>query len=536
MDRGPARAPLDDRDGERERERGAIVEQRGARERAHGADGDRALDLGQLERQRLAAADEGAHGQQSVDVGALTEEEPGETEADADDADGADDEREARREREEARPVDPVRARLAPFLDGVERLGSRQRRDVLPVLADRAQLRAALGSEQQRLRARAENAVTALELRPVHGEVGLVDQLVRVGAVLRERRDADRDRCAHGLRRGLDLELLLRNGAPDPLRDLERLVGRRLRQEDRELLAAEPRRDVVVAQLGAEDLCDALEDSVAGEVAVAVVDVAEQVEVGHDQRHRPLEARGARDLGGERRREVARVVETRLRIDPRLGLELRHAHRAVDADEGRDRGEDQPRVPLPERGERDADDREDQVDRDALDREQPRGAERVAAAELEDDRDENVVDGDERHRGGEPGDRKARVRVRDQPAGMVGDQRRCPPRRERVERVVRDVEDLDRPRIALLQPLRDGLHERNQHEQLGRQQQRRRDEEHRGRVVHVVPRRLDREQVRDRRRRGEDGERDPVRLVRDRRNLDVERPAAASVASPRIAR
>ena len=154
--------------------------------------------------------------------------------------------------------MDPVRARLAPFLDGVERLGGRKRRDVLPVLADRAQLRAALGREEQRLRARAEDAVAPLQLRPVDGEVGLVDQLVRVGAVLGECGDADRHRRADRLRGRLDLKLLVRDGLPDPLCDLERLLGRRLRQEDRELLAAEPRRHVVVAQLRTEDLGDAL--------------------------------------------------------------------------------------------------------------------------------------------------------------------------------------------------------------------------------------------------------------------------------------
>ena len=190
-------------------------------------------------------------------------------------------------------------------------LGRRQRRDVLAVLDDCAQLRAALRGEQQRLGARADDAVAALELAAVHGEVGLVDELVRVEPVLREPRDAERHGRADRLRCGLHLELALGDRAPDPLCDLHRLLGRRLRQEDRELLAAEARRDVVVAELLAEDLGDALEHRVAGEVAVAVVDVAQEVEVGHDQRHRPLEARGPRDLGGERRREVARVVRDR---------------------------------------------------------------------------------------------------------------------------------------------------------------------------------------------------------------------------------
>src|SRR4029079_4895201 len=49
------------------------------------------------------------------------------------------------------------------------------------------------------------------------------------------------------LRRRLDLELPLGDSAAEPLRDLEGLLRRRFRQEDRELLAAEPRRHVVVA-------------------------------------------------------------------------------------------------------------------------------------------------------------------------------------------------------------------------------------------------------------------------------------------------
>ena len=116
----------------------------------------------------------------------------------------------------------------------------------------------------------------------------------------------------------------LGDGAPDALGDLERLLRRRLGQEDAELLAAEARRHVVVAQLGAEDLGDALQHRVAGEVAVGVVDVAQQVEVGHDQRQRPVEPLRAAELLGQRRGEVAGVEEARLRVDARLRLELRH--------------------------------------------------------------------------------------------------------------------------------------------------------------------------------------------------------------------
>ena len=49
-------------------------------------------------------------------------------------------------------------------------------------------------------------------------------------------------------------KLRSRDRAADALGDLERLLRRRLGQQDAELLAAEARRDVVVAQLCAEDL------------------------------------------------------------------------------------------------------------------------------------------------------------------------------------------------------------------------------------------------------------------------------------------
>src|SRR5436305_1286285 len=83
-----------------------------------------------------------------------------------------------------------------------------------------------------------EDAVSPLQLRPVDGEVGLVDQLVRIRAVLRIPGNADRHCRADGLARGLDVESPLRDRTPDALGDLHRLLRRCLRQEDRELLAA----------------------------------------------------------------------------------------------------------------------------------------------------------------------------------------------------------------------------------------------------------------------------------------------------------
>ena len=137
-----------------------------------------------------------------------------------------------------------------------------------------------------------------------------------------------------------------------------------------------------MAQLLAEDFGDAAQDGVAGEVAVGVVDIAQQVEVGHDQRHRPLEALRPPELVLHHRREVPGVVETGLGVDSRLGLQLWDRERAVNQEQRRDRKRDQPRVEVPERGDGEAERREDEVGREALEREDAGLPQRVAAGEL----------------------------------------------------------------------------------------------------------------------------------------------------------
>ena len=115
-----------------------------------------------------------------------------------------------------------------------------------------------------------------------------------------------------------------------------RLLGRRLRQQERELLSAEAGGDVGVPEVQLEDAGDPAQDGVPGEVPVGVVDLAEQVEVGHDQRHRGARPLGPLELVPDRGGEVARVEEARLRVDPGLLLERRDTQRAMDEEERRD--------------------------------------------------------------------------------------------------------------------------------------------------------------------------------------------------------
>ena len=243
-----------------------------------------------------------------------------------------------------------------------------------------------------------EDAVPTLELRPVDGEVGLVDQLVRVGRVAREGGDPDRHGGANRLARGFDVDRSGCDCSPDPLGDLEGQLGRRLRQEDRELLAAEASGDVVVAQLCPERLGDALEHSVAGKVAVGVVDIPEEVEVGHDQRHRPLEPLRTRELLRQRRREVTGIEQSGLGVDARLFLQLRDAQRPMDQQQRRNREGQQPGVDVPESRDADTESREHEVGREALEREDAELPDRVAVEEVQHRRKQDVIDRHEHSR------------------------------------------------------------------------------------------------------------------------------------------
>ena len=405
-----AGAPLDDRRRRREHERGPGAEERGAGKRADGADRDRASVV-HLDRKRLAEADEHDERDQGEDIVAGAEQEPEHARPDSDRPTTKPTRSASRRESDRKRgPCTACVRGWRRSSGGIELDGRRQWLEVVARLRDRHQPRLAVARDRQRLGARVEHAVSALELRAVDGEVRLVDELVRVLAVAWDRRRR-RSRPSRG---SAGSRSRRRRRAPrpraDPLGDLQRLLRARLGKQDAELLAAEPRRDVVVAQLRAEDLGDALEHGVAGEMAVRVVDVAQEVEVGHDQRERTVEALRAHDLLVERDAEVARVEEPGLRVDARLGLELGHGERPVDQEHGGDRERDQPRVRVPERREHDAEGGEHELGREAVEREEARLADRVPVREQEHRSEHRVVQSDEDDRACEPGDGEAEAR------------------------------------------------------------------------------------------------------------------------------
>ena len=185
-----------------------------------------------------------------------------------------------------------------------------------------------------------------------------------------------------------------------------------IREEERELLAAEPCGEVLVAEVLAKNARDADEHDVTRQVAVAVVDLPQEVEVRDEQRYGA--AAPLRALEGllEHVREVARVVELGLRILARLRLELRKRQRALDEHERRERERDEPRIVDPDRRDDDAEQRDHEVGGDALEREEAALAEGVAAGELEHDRQQEMVDGDEAHRRGEAREEEDEVGAR----------------------------------------------------------------------------------------------------------------------------
>ena len=467
----------------------------------------------------------------SVDV---PKSAPSDARRDAEERHEADEQAEPGRELEEARAAGRV-GRVAALLLRQRLRDARERLAVVAVLRHGDEAGAAVGRHQQRLGAGAEDAVAALELRAVDGEVGLVDERVRVLRVLRVAGDADRDGRADRLARRLDVVQALGDRAADPLGDLERLLRRRLRQEDRELLAAEPGRDVVVAQLGAEDLGDALQHRVAGEMAVGVVDLAQQVEVGHDQRHRPLEALRAAELLRQRRREVARVEEAGLRVDARLGLELRH-RRAPGGSAAAVRSRTGRATALPVQKAASTTPsaaKTNSVERVWYEKSWRIGCpltQRIIGAISDELSATSATEA------AVPASAKRTSSLVIRPSAPLT---RCAaaPRRHRRDREDEDVERLDVPGAAAAQPLRHVLDQRQHREQRRRQQQHRRDQEDAGRVVALVARRPHDEELRQGDARREDRELEPVarRLIelREERSGDGDRDRARRRRSTR---
>jgi hypothetical protein len=93
----------------------------------------------------------------------------------------------------------------------------------------------------------------------------------------------------------------------------ERCLG----EDDRELLAADPRGEVRRPHLALDRPRERLEHAVAGLVAVGVVEPLEVVEVDHDERERAPVAARPRDLLRELAVEVAPVGEPRERVGER---------------------------------------------------------------------------------------------------------------------------------------------------------------------------------------------------------------------------
>src|SRR6185436_16327607 len=135
VERRPARAPLDRGDRDRQEEGGADVEQRGAGDRTDGTYRDRAVV--DLERKRLAGADQRDEREQPEPVRAVTVDRAERAGREAGRADDPDEDRKPARERQEARAVHGVRPWVTALEVGYAFGRRRQWHDVVAVLRDR---------------------------------------------------------------------------------------------------------------------------------------------------------------------------------------------------------------------------------------------------------------------------------------------------------------------------------------------------------------------------------------------------------------
>ena len=177
-------------------------------------------------------------------------------------------------------------------------------------------------------RQRHPHAVAAAELGVVDGGVGGADQAVDAVAVLGVGGHADADR---GIARPRGRSA--RSAPPAcagtrPARARTSRSGRAAARTARRRRSG--RRSRARPVTAATSSATAWSSCVAGQVAVAVVDLAQVVEVDHHDRQVGSALAGHAERVGEALREVLEVGEARLRVGARLVAQHRHPQAAVD--------------------------------------------------------------------------------------------------------------------------------------------------------------------------------------------------------------
>jgi hypothetical protein len=223
---------------------------------------------------------------------------------------------------------------------------------VLDRLAQPALDLQALGQQEIQVAGEEAHGVAARVLRLVHRVVGMLQELVHVGRVVRIVADADR-------RRDVDLVAADLHRPRHLAQDLVRHHARALRnvevgKDDHEFVAAFARHRVDFAHAGDEPSRDILEDEVAGVVAEGVVHQLEAVEVeeehgdvallaarGHDRLRQAVLHEPAVGQPGER-------VVVRHVVDRALGIEALGdvLHQRGETDDLADRIDERRVVPL----------------------------------------------------------------------------------------------------------------------------------------------------------------------------------------------
>ena len=140
---------------------------------------------------------------------------------------------------------------------------------------------------------------SALLLRHVTSRIGCREDAFRGAAFLADFDQADADADVEDLI--LPGEVIVRDGLANVLRYLQRLVEWTTCEQHRELIAADARNGIGVADAALEQSRDLAQQVVAGDVAAGVVDRLEAVEI--EIRHDVADAFAPRGL--ERRFEPA---------------------------------------------------------------------------------------------------------------------------------------------------------------------------------------------------------------------------------------
>ena len=162
--------------------------------------------------------------------------------------------------------------------------------------------------------------------------------------------------------------------------------------EHGELFAAKSGDYIIIAHRGLQGFGDSKQDFISGQVAVGVIDVTQQIKIGHQYRERTIEALCARQLVLQLVNEIGIIVQAGLGVYLGLALQCRYTQGVINQIDGCQEEQDGILIEIPDQEKTSAHYQQCQVDHQRQEVEDARLDEILATRQPDNDANHQMVE------------------------------------------------------------------------------------------------------------------------------------------------